>query len=333
MATMLAAWYERYGRVADVVELRQIEKPSPGPGELLVRVVTASVNRADIDGLGPRPGFVRAFTGLRAPRSHRIGLDAAGVVESVGPDVTAFKVGDRVFADMFSYGGGAFSEFVTAPEKAFLKIPGHLSFEQAATLPHSAPLAIQGLRRRNGRTIKAGDKVLIDGASGNVGPFALQVAKSRGAEVTGVARTSKLDFVRSLGADHVIDYTKVDYTRERERYDWIVDTDSHHGIRAVRRALAPNGQYVTLGGSSRPLAAAMLVGSIVSMRSDRWSGLMLWWKPFHAPDIEAVANLIAEGKVTPAIDRRFPLTQVKEAMQWMDDGHSKGKVLVTVADG
>src|SRR6185503_8060257 len=280
---MKAAIRERYGPV-DVVELREIEVPQPAGDQVLVRVRAASVNRGDLDGLTPRPQFVRLFIGLRAPRQPRIGLDAAGEVEAVGPGVTRFKPGDRVFGDMFSFGAGSFAEYVCAPERAFLPIPAGMSFEEAAALPHSANLGVQGLRLRNGRTIKAGDRVLIDGASGNVGPFAVQIAKAAGAEVTGVARTEKLDFVRALGADHVIDYRTTDYTRTGERYDWIVDTDSHHSLLAVRRALVPGGVYVTLGGTSWPIVASILAAPFVSRAVGRRMGLLLWWKPFNPPD-------------------------------------------------
>jgi NADPH:quinone reductase-like Zn-dependent oxidoreductase len=271
---------------------------------------------------------VRLFIGLRAPRQPRIGLDAAGEDEAVGPGVTRFKPGDRVFGDMFSFGAGSFAEYVCAPARAFLPIPAGMSFEEAATLPHSANLGVQGLRLRNGRTIKAGDRVLIDGASGNVGPFAVQIAKAAGAEVSGVARTEKLDFVRSLGADHVIDYTTTDYTRTGRRYDWIVDTDSHHSLLAVRRALVPGGVYVTLGGTSWPIVASILAAPFVSLAVGRKMGLLLWWKPFNPPDIKRVTDLIAEGKVRPTIDRRYPLDQVVDALRWVDDGHARGKVLV-----
>jgi len=324
---MKAAISERYGPV-DVVELREIEVPRPVGDQVLVRVRAASVNRGDLDGLTPRPQFVRLFIGLRAPRQPRIGLDAAGEVEAVGPGVTRFKPGDRVFGDMFSFGAGTFAEYVCAPERAFLPIPAGMSFEEAAALPHSANLGVQGLRLRNGRTIKAGDRVLIDGASGNVGPFAVQIAKAAGAEVTGVASTEKLDFVRSLGADHVIDYTATDYTRTGERYDWIVDTDSHHSLLAVRRALVPGGVYVTLGGTSWPIVASILAAPFVSLAVGRKMGLLLWWKPFNPPDIKRVTDLIAEGKVRPTIDRRYPLDQVVDALRWVDDGHARGKVLV-----
>jgi NADPH:quinone reductase-like Zn-dependent oxidoreductase len=324
---MKAATRERYGSV-DVVEVREIEQPSPVEDQVLVRVRAASVNRADLDGLKPRPQFIRLFMGIRVPRQHRLGADVAGEVEVVGPGVTRFKPGDRVFADMFSFGAGSFAEYVCAPERAFLPIPSGLTFEDAATLPHSAVLAVQGLRLRNGRTIKAGDRVLIDGASGNVGPFAVQVAKALGAEVTGVASPEKLEFVRSLGADHVIDYRTTDYTKAGKRYDWIVDTDSHHSLFAVRRALVPGGVYVTLGGTSWPILVSLLVAPFLSRAAGKRMGLLLWWKPFNPPDVDRVTGLIAAGRVRPAIDRRYPLDQVVDALRWVDDGHARGKVLV-----
>ena len=327
--TMKAALQERYGKPADAVRLADVEQPAPADDQVLVRVRAASVNRADLDGIGPRPGFIRPFIGLRAPRNTRMGIDVAGVVESVGPSVTRFKPGDEVYADLFAYGQGAFAEFACAREKAFELIPTGVSFEDAATLPHSAILAVQGLRVRNGRTPKPGDKVLIDGASGNVGPFAVQIAKSMGAEVTGVCSTAKVDFVRSLGADHVIDYKKVDYTATGERYDWIVDTDSHHSILRVRRALRPKGVYVTLGGTSLPIVAGLILGPLVSLASDRWTGLMLWWKPFNPGDLATVTELIRAGKVKPVIDRRFPLSKVVEALEYVDEGHPRGKVVIT----
>ena len=254
-----AAYQTRYGP-PEVVELRDIERPVPSEGQVLIRVKAASVNRADLDGLKPKPGFIRLFAGLRAPRSHGVGLDAAGVVETVGPGVTRFRPGDAVMIDMFAAGqdGGAFAEYLVAREKAFEPIPTGMSFEEAAALPHSAVLAIQGLRLRSGRTIQPGDKVLVDGASGNVGPFVVQIAKAMGAEVTGVASGGKLDFVRSLGADHVIDYRAVDYTKAGKRYDWIVAVDAHHSILRVGRALEPNGVYLTMGGDTGSIFSALM---------------------------------------------------------------------------
>jgi len=324
---MKAAILERYGP-PEAVELRDIERPVPTGDQVLVRVRAASVNRADLDGLTPRPSFVRLFIGLRAPRNTSVGIDVAGIVEAVGPDVTRFQPGDEVFADLFGSEGGTFAEFVSAPAKKFESMPTGMSFEDASTLPHSAILALQGLRLRKGRTPKPGDKVLINGASGNVGPFAVQIAKSMGAEVTGACRTSKVDFVRSLGADHVIDYTKVDYTTAGERYDWILDTDSHQSIIRSRRALRPNGVYVTLGGTSSPILQAMLLGPLLSLFSDRYSGLMLWWKPFNPDDVAKLKELIAAGKVKPVIDRRYPLSEVVDALRHVNDGRAKGKVVI-----
>ena len=230
---------DRYGP-PEVVEVRDVDTPVPEADQVLVRVEAAAVNRADLDGLYPRWAFTRLFMGPRTPRQKSVGLDVAGTVEAVGPGVTRFKPGDRVFGDMFAFGVGAFAEYVCAPERAFEITPEGLSFEEAATLPHSAILAIQGLRLRDGRTIKAGDHVLIDGASGNVGPFAVQVAKARGAEVTAVASPAKLDFVRSLGADHAIDYTTTDYTKDRRalRLDRRCVRRALHARRASRAAAA-----------------------------------------------------------------------------------------------
>jgi NADPH:quinone reductase-like Zn-dependent oxidoreductase len=302
----------------------------PAGNEVLVRVRAASVNRADLDGLKPKPGFLRLFMGLRAPRNQGVGIDAAGVVEAVGPEVARFKPGDEVMTDLFAAGRfGAFAEYVCAREKAFEPIPTGMSFEEAATLPHSAVLALQGMRLRDGRTFEPGARVLIDGASGNVGPFAIQIAKAMGAEVTGVASGDKLDFVRSLGADHVIDYRAVDFTKAGERYDWIVAVDAHHPIRAVRRALKPGGVYVTMGGTTATMFAALGGSLVMSRFGDRWSGMMLWWKPMHRPDIDTLKKLIADGKLKPRIDRRYPLEEIADALRWVEDGHARGKVVIT----
>jgi len=328
-----AAVRDRYGP-PEVVEIREVERPTPSGDQVLVRVRAASVNRADLDGLGPKPGFMRLFMGIRAPRSHEVGIDAAGEVEAVGPDVTRFKPGDEVMTDLFAAGrAGALAEYVCAREKAFEPIPAGMSFEEAATLPHSAVLALQGMRLRNGRTFDPGDEVLIDGASGNVGPFAVQIAKAMGAEVTGVARGDKLDLVRSLGADHVIDYEKVDYTKAGHRYDWIVAVDAHHSIRAARRVLKPNGVYLTMGGETGTIFAAMGGSLLMSRFGGKWSGLMLWWKPMHRPDVDALKELIAAGKVKPVIDRRYPLDEVVDALRWVEDGHARGKVVITMDGG
>jgi NADPH:quinone reductase-like Zn-dependent oxidoreductase len=324
---MQAARWERYGP-PEVVTVRDVDRPVPGRDEVLIRVHAASVNRADLDNLYPRPSFSRIFLGPRGPRNHRLGSDVAGVVEAVGPDVDRFRAGDRVFADLYPFGAGAFAEYASAREAAFLRIPDGLSFEVAATLPHSAVLAIQGLRRRNGVTVKAGDKVLIDGASGNVGPFAVQIAKAFGAEVTGICSTAKVELVRSLGADHVIDYRTTDYTTTGERYDWILDTDSHQSIFDNRRMLRPRGVYVTLGGSGPRLLQALIAGPAIRLADRKRMGLMLWWKPFRAEDVATITGMIAAGTVRPIIDRTFALGDLVAALRHVDDGHANGKVLV-----
>jgi NADPH:quinone reductase-like Zn-dependent oxidoreductase len=173
-----------------------------------------------------------------------------------------------------------------------------------------------------------GDRVLIDGASGNVGPFAIQIAKSMGAEVTGVCRTSKVDFVRSVGADRVIDYTTTDYTRTGERYDWILAADSHHSVLQVRHALKPHGMYVTLGGDGRSIVSSVALGAVVTAATDKWTGLMFWWKPFAHDDVDTLLRLISEGHLQPFIDRRYVLDDIVEALRWVDDGHAQGKVVV-----
>lgn len=329
---MRAAYADRYGS-PDVVGLREVDRPAPTGDQALVRVRSASVNRADLDGLKPKPGFLRLFMGIRAPRNHEIGIDVAGVVEDVGPDVTRLKPGDTVMGDLFASGRfGSFADYVCVRERALQPMPAAMSFEDAATLPHSAVLALQGMRLRDGRTFEPGARVLIDGASGNVGPFAVQIAKAMGAEVTGVARGDKLDFVRSLGADHVIDYQSVDYTRAGERYDWIVAVDAHHPIRAARRALKSGGVYLTMGGDSGTILAAVGGSLVMSRFGDKWSGLMLWWKAMHPPDVDRLKDLIADGMLAPRIDRRYPLEQVADALRWVEDGHARGKVVINVSE-
>ena len=324
---MKAAARYRYG-TPDVVRVVEVEKPRPGEGEVLVRVRAASVNRADLDGLKPKPGFLRLFIGMRAPRDPWMGWDVAGEIEAVGTGVTRFKPGDAVFADLANYGGGAFAEYVTKPEKAFEPIPPGMSFEDAATLPHSAVLALQGLRARRGRTVQPGDKVLVVGASGNVGPFAVQIAKEMGAEATAVLSTDKVELVRPQRVDDEIGYENTDYTRSGREWDWILDTDIRHPIFASRRALAPGGVYVSLGGDTGGILQGIVVGPLASLFGDRWSGLMLWWKPFNVADVDRLKELIAAGKLRPVIDRRYRLDQIVDALRWVEDGHARGKVVV-----
>ncbi len=324
---MRAAWRERWGG-PEVVEVRDVETPTPARDQVLVRIHAASVNRADLDTLKPEPLILRPFLGPRRPRQKRVGVDAAGVVESVGVAVSKLKVGDRVFADLYSFGAGSFAELVSAPEKAWLPIPDDLSFEHAATLPHSAILAIQGLRLGNGRTVVEGDRVLVVGATGNVGPFAVQLAKARGAHVTAVGATDKADFMRSLGADEVIDYRTTDYTRPAEPYEWIVDVHAHHGLGRWRRALKPRGVYAAMGGPGWWLLSLGLMQPIYKLATDKTMGLMLSWKPFNQADVAELTRLISAGALTPRIDRHFPLEETADALSYVDQGKASGKVLV-----
>jgi NADPH:quinone reductase-like Zn-dependent oxidoreductase len=328
---MMEAFKDRYGP-PEVVAVRDVPVPVPGEGQVLVRVRAASVNRADLDAMKPKPGVLRLFMGMRAPRDQSVGSDIAGVVDAVGAGVARFKPGDEVMGDLFGDGISAFAEYACVREKDLEPMPPTMSFEEAATLPHSAVLALQALRLRKGRTVKAGDRVLVVGASGNVGPFAVQIARSMGAVVTGVASTPKLEMVRTLGADHVLDYTAVNVLRSGEQYDWIVDVDSYLPITRVRRILRPGGAYVTLGGTSRTLFTGLVVGPLTSLFSDKWTGLMLWWKPWHPPDVAALKELIAAGKLRPVIDRRFPLAQVVEALRYVEDRGPAGKVVIQMPE-
>lgn len=310
--------------------MEDVETPIPTGDQVLVRVHASSINRADLDGLYPRWQFTRAFTGLRRPRSRRVGLDVAGTVETVGPEVTTLRPGDRVFGDLSAFGEGAFAELACAPERAFAPMPAGLTFPEAATLPNAGILAIQGLRRRDGRTFEPGARVLVEGASGSTGTFAVQIAKSMGAHVTGIAHSDNVEFVRSLGADEVVDYRSLDYTRAPQRYDWIFAADAHHGLLASSRALAPGGTYAALGASTAWMLRSLVVTPAVGLARRRRVGLFFWWKPFHPPDVERLRQLVESGAVRPRIDRTYSLDDVVEALRYVDTGHPRGKVVLTI---
>jgi NADPH:quinone reductase-like Zn-dependent oxidoreductase len=328
---MRVAWHERWGG-PEVVEIREVPKPVPTGDQVLVKVAASSVNRADLDWLLPKFGWLfRLFFGLSRPRRRTLGLDVAGTVEALGPNATRFAVGDRVFADLFSHGMAAFAEDVCAPERVFQVVPDVLSLEDAATLPHSALLALMSLKPTFGQTLRPGQRVLVVGASGNVGPFAVQIAKSRGMRVAGVCRTEKMDFVRSLGADDVIDYTTTDYTRSGP-YDRIIDVDARRSIFAFRKTLAPGGVYMTMGGNGKfigSLVVHLLVGWAIDR--GRHMGLMPGWRPFHPDDVALLRELIAAGAIDPPIDRRYPLAEVADALAYVHEGRNKGKVVIIVA--
>jgi NADPH:quinone reductase-like Zn-dependent oxidoreductase len=323
---MKAIVRDRYGS-PDVVEMRDVPTPAVGEDDVLVRVRAASLNAADLDYLYGRPRIARLATGVRRPRNLVLGLDVAGQVEAVGSKVTAFRRGDDVYGDMTAFGYGAFAEYLAAPARAFARKPPGMTFEDAATLPQAAVLALQGLRGK--LPVRAGDRVLINGASGNVGPFAVQIAKALGAHVTGVCSASKMDFVRSLGADHVLDYAREDFTRGRERYDRILDVVGRHPIVDCRRALTPRGVYVMAGGSVAHMLQAVFLGTLMRFIGRRRVGV-LWWKPFKKEDVAYLEALTASGKVRPAIDRRFGLNDAADALRYLDGGHARGKVVITM---
>jgi len=322
---MRAIVQDRYGS-PDVLEIRDVDKPEPGDGEVLVRVRAASVNTADLDHLRGRSLVERMATGFPRPRNAIPGLDMAGEVVAVGGNVVGLEMGDEVWADLSVAGFGAFAEYVCAAEKVFLPKPAALSFEEAATVPHSGVLALQGLLGKG--PIRSGDRVLINGAGGCVGPFALQIAKSFGAEVTGVDHSGKLDMMRSLGADHVIDYTREDFTRNGRRYDLILDIAAQRSVLHYRRSLAPQGRYVLVARSLAGFFQALLVGAWVSATGKRMGIFM--WNPNKREDLDLLSRLLDAGKVKPVIDRRYELSQVPEALRYVERGHARGKVVITV---
>jgi NADPH:quinone reductase-like Zn-dependent oxidoreductase len=311
----------------DVLQLKEIEKPTPKDDEVLIKVLATSVNAADWHLLRGDPFLVRLMYGLFTPKTTILGADIAGRVEAVGQNVTRFKVGDEIFGDNASGGFGGFAEYVCARADSFELKPSALSFEQAAAVPMAAVTALQGLR--NSGQIQAGQKVLIHGASGGVGTFAVQIAKSFGAEVTAVCSSNKMDLMRSLGADHVIDYTKEDFTKNGQQYDLIFAANGNRSIFDYKRALSPKGIYVMAGGSMTQMMQSLLLGPWISMTgAQKMLGLQA--KPNHK-DLAFVNKLLETGKVVPVMDRSYPLDEVPDALRYVEQGHAKGKVVINVA--
>jgi NADPH:quinone reductase-like Zn-dependent oxidoreductase len=309
---------------ADVMELKELEKPAPGGGQVLVRVRAASLAAGDYFGMRGTPFPIRLFVGFPRPKKdHVVGLDCAGIVEAVGPNVTRFKPGDEVYGRC----QGSCAEYALAKEGGLAPKPANLSFEHAAAVPTSACTALQGLRDHG--KVQPGHKVLINGASGGVGPFAVQIAKALGAEVTGVCSTRNVEMVRSIGADHVIDYTKEDFTKGAARYDVIMDNVGSHSLSATRRALTPTGVHVPSSGHAGMgwVIAAYLEGIFVRQQA----------APFVAAttseSLLALKDLIEAGRVAPVIDRTFRLGETAEAFAYLDEGHARGKVVIAVGSG
>jgi len=317
---MKAAVHTKYGP-PDVVQTMDIEKPVPKDNEVLIRVRAASVNPLDRYSMRGAP-LIRLIPGLRKPKDTRLGVDLAGQVEAVGKQVTQFKRGDEVFG----VGRGALAEYACSPEDKLALKPSNLSFEEAAALTVAATTALQGLRDK-GR-IHRGQRVVIDGASGGVGTFAVQIAKSFGAEVTAVCSTCNVETARSLGADHVIDYTREDFTKSGQRYDLILGANAHHSIFDYRRALSEYGIFVLVGGGLGCIFQSMLLGPLLSRMGSKKSRFFI--ANINQKDLVFLRELLETGKVVPVIDRRYPLGSAAEALCYLEEGHAQGKVVITV---
>ncbi len=325
-ALMEAIIRTRYGS-PDVLQLKEVEKPTPSDGEVMVKVHAASVNAADWHMLRAKPFLVRFMGGgFLKPKNKILGADVAGRVEAVGKNVKQFQPGDEIFGDLAECGFGSFAEFISVPEDALAVKPVNSSFEEAAAVPLASITALQGLRDK-GR-IQPGQKVLINGASGGVGTFAVQIAKSFGAEVTAVCSTRNVDIVRSIGADHVIDYTKEDFTENGQHYDLILAANGYHSISNYKRALNPKGIYVMTGGSMDQMYQAMFLGPWMSMLGGKKLGSMI--AKSNQKDLVFVKELVEAGKVKPVIDKRYPLSGVPEALRYLEEGHARGKIVITI---
>jgi NADPH:quinone reductase-like Zn-dependent oxidoreductase len=319
-----AAVYRRYGP-SDVVEIEDVQKPSPKDSEVLLKVRAASVNPLDAGLMKGKPHSFRLLFGLRNPRLTRPGVDVAGQVERVGRNVTQFKPGDEVFGSC----RGAFAEYACTRESKLVIKPAHVTFEQAASVPVAAFTALQGLRDKG--HIQPGQKVLINSAAGGVGTFAVQIAKSFGAEVTGVCSTRNVDLVRSIGADHVIDYTQHDFTESGQRYDLIFDCYMNHSLSACRRVLNPKWTYMMVGGPARrwtigilaPVVKALVLSPFVNQK------FVVFIARSRKEDLVIMNELMATGKVTPVIDRRYRLSDVPEAIRYLEQRHARGKVVIS----
>jgi len=308
----------------DVLQFAEIEKPTPKDNEVLIELYAASVNPLDRFHLRGAP-WNRHIPGLRTPKQPVIGCDIAGRVEAVGRDVKQFQPGDAVFG-VTGLAGGGFAEYACVPEAKLAPKPANISFEDAAAVPIAAITALQGLRDK-GR-IQPGQKVLIDGASGGVGTFAIQIAKSFGAEVTAVCSTRNVDTARSLGADNVIDYTKEDFTQSAQHYDLILGANAHHSIFAYLRLLHPSGTYVAVGGSVPKIVQAMLLAPLLSRIGSK--KVRFFVAKINQKDLLFLKDLLESGKVVPVIDRRYPLSEAADAIRYLEEGHAQGKIALTV---
>ena len=319
---MKAIVYEKYGS-PDVIELRDIEKPAPGDDEVLIKIHAASVNAYDWHFLTADIFLIRFMGGgFLKPKNTRLGADMAGRIEAIGKDIKLFQPGDEVYGMV----EGSFAEYTCAPESALALKPVNTSFEEAAAIPMAAITALQGLRDEG--QIRAGQKVLINGASGGVGTFAVQIAKSFGAEVTAVCSTRNLEQALAIGADHVIDYTKEDFTKNGQQYDLIFAANGYHTLSAYKRALTPKGIYVMAGGTMMQIFQSMLFGSIMSETDGRkMTGVSA---KRNKQDLITIKELFEAGKVKSIIDKQYPLNETAEALRYLGAGHARGKVVISV---
>ena len=321
---MKAIVRREYGSL-NVLKLEEVQKPTPKDNEVLVKVRAVSVNRSDWEGLVGKPLYAR-IGGLFKPGYGILGSDIAGTVEAVGKDVKQFKPGDEVFGLILNYGGG-FAEFACMTEKAMALKPASITFEEAAAIPQAAFIALQGILDKG--QVKAGQRILINGAGGGTGAFAIQLAKLAGAEVTGVDNIEKLEFMRSLGADHDIDYTREDFTKNGRQYDLILDVIAYHrSVFAYQRALKPNGNYFMAGGSVVPMFQMLLLGPLI--RRITRKNIKLLVVQTESKDLVYITELIESGKVKLIIDKRYSLNEAAEALRYLGEGHAKGKVVITV---
>ena len=321
---MKAAVYTRYGP-PDVVLIKDVEKPVPKNNEVLLRIRAASVNPLDWHFMRGAPYILRIGAGLHKPKVTRLGVDLAGQVEAVGTNVTLFKPGDEVFGVC----RGALAEYACTVEQKLALKPANLSFEDAAAVPVAAITALQGLRDK-GR-IQPGNKVVVDGASGGVGTFAVQIAKSFGAEVTAVCSTRNVNTARSLGADHVIDYTRENFTKSGQRYDLILAANAYHSIFDYRRALNPNGIYVMAGGGGVQILQSIFLGPFLSLLGSK--RMRLIFANINQKDLVFLKDLLEARKVVPVLDKRYPLSSAAGALRYLEEGHAQGKVIITVNHG
>lgn len=325
-ASMKAIVYTKYG-TPDALQLKEIDKPAPKKNEVLVKVYASSINSWDWDLLKGKPFLVRLIGGLFKPKHKILGADIAGVVEAVGENVTTFKPGDEVFGDIANAGFGGFAEYVSVPEKLLAKKSAAMSFEQSAALSQAGLLMLQGLRYK--KPLQPGQQLLINGAGGGVGPMALQYAKSMGCEVTCVDKEIKFDVLSSLGADHLIDFMKEDYTRNGKQYDYILDVIAHRRIADYKRALKPGGVFSMIGGSMGGLLLKLLLFSkLISKLSGKIMGLM-GYRPSRK-DLEELNLLFEQGKIKPIIDKVFSLHEVPEAFRYFGKGDFKGKIVIRI---